>query len=282
VRLVSENFVCIAVNKTEMVQSPGARLRYPAEQQLINLLTHGHSVNLGVFLSTADGQQLTNREIFRLHTTPEVLSTLREALARFGPVTPRYARPAWQDPDRGAGVRPDGSVRLALFVRYTDDRRPTVAQVFDSIILPAAQWQALQPPSRQAGARYAVPDEVARQFSRAIGAGSDPTQMLRPEDLTSAGLTGTVTEANGYGVTVELAGRFEGARRHVNGGEALPGQAFIQGSMDLAPDGRPLRLLMVSDGVFRMPWDRHPRPTGAVIDWQARAPASSPSAAPRS
>ena len=104
----------------EILTAPGAQVRYAAEQRLVQLLTGGRSVNLGVFLVTAEGQQLTDREIFRMPSAAQVLATLREALARFGPVTPRRVRPSWQDTDRGAGVRTDGSVRLALCIRYTD------------------------------------------------------------------------------------------------------------------------------------------------------------------
>ena len=91
-----------------------------------------------------------------------------------------------------------------------------------------------------------------------------------------------VTQAGAYGVTVALSGQLVGMRRHVNGGEALPGQAALEGELDLAADGRPLRLLMVTQGTFKLPWDHNPRPTGAVIDWQAGAPVSSASFAPRS
>ena len=60
-----------------------------------------------------DGKSLTDREIFRMQSSAEVLATLRDAVARFGPVTPRAVQPSWQPPDKGVGVRPDGSVRLA-------------------------------------------------------------------------------------------------------------------------------------------------------------------------
>jgi len=165
-------------------------------------------------------------------------------------------------------VRPDGSVRLAVCVRYTDRLDNVSRPVFDSIILPARQWQALQPGSRQVGFRYPVADEVARQFSRAVGAGADPTEMLRAEDLTAASLSGTVTRADAQGVTVAFSGGLSGLRHHVNGGD-LPGRSALEGELVLAPDGTPLRLLMVSEGEYKTPWERQVRPTGGVVDWQA-------------
>src|SRR5438874_607432 len=115
------------------MHAPDAKVRYAAEQRVIRQLTNDRSLKLGVFIATAEGRQLTDREIFSMQNASEVIGTLREALARFGPVTPRRVRPSWQEADRGAGVRPDGSVRLALYVRHTDGGSDASRVVFDSI-----------------------------------------------------------------------------------------------------------------------------------------------------
>ena len=276
---MSEYFIPVAVNKTEVVQSRRASTQHAAENAVVHLLTNGRAVDLAVFLTTADGQQLTDKQIFRMQSAREVEATLWEALARFGSVRPRHVRPVRQDPDRGVGGRPDGSVRLAVVIRYTDSGDYTARPVYDSIILSGPQWQALVPSTRQKGARYSVPDPVARQFSRIVGASPDPTTMLRAEDLSAAGMTGTVTRADARETTVALAGRFAGLRHHVNGGD-LPGQAVLEGELVLAPDGRPLRLLIVSEGAFKTPWDRQPRSTGAVVDWQAGPRRAQPKSIP--
>src|SRR5438874_11526030 len=102
------------------MHAPDAKVRYAAEQRVIQQLTNDRSLQLGVFIATAEGRQLTNRQIFSMQNASEVIATLREALARFGPVNPRRVRPTCQEADRGAGVRPDRPLRLALCVSRAD------------------------------------------------------------------------------------------------------------------------------------------------------------------
>jgi hypothetical protein len=276
VRFVSEHFVPIAVDKQKLIHDQNARERFADERKIAEKFTGGNTGKLAVHLLTPDGEPLTSKEIFRMQSAGEVLATLKEAVAKFGPVPVRRIAPTWQAPDRGFGVRPDGSVRLAAHVRHTDRQDYTARPVFDSIILTKDQWSGLQPPDRGPGSTYRVPDPVARQFSRILSASSDLSNLIRPDDLTTVELSGTVSApardaaaASGH-LQVTLTGKLAGTRPYVNGGDPLPGQARLAGILQLDSAGQPIRLLIVFDGTFKMPWDKSARPTAAVVEWQAK------------
>jgi hypothetical protein len=266
---VCQHFVPIAVDKQQRIHAPGARDQNPEERKLIEKFTGGRTGHLAVHLLTPDGKPLTDREIFRMQSADEVLATLRDAVTRFGPVTPRDVKPAWQPPDKGAGLRPDGSARLALTVRYTDNGSHA-QPVFDSILLAKERWQALLPRDLRDGATYAIAEATVRELSRAVSASSDLSNLIRPTDLTTAKLTGTVRAGSGGTWEVHLSGELVGTRKYVNGPELLPGHTRLDGVLFLDKAGQPVRLLLVGKGTFRMPWDRGPRPTAAVAEWRAR------------
>lgn len=261
------NFVPVAVDKQRLS-------RDLAELKLIETFTGGRTANLAVHLVTAEGKPLTDRQIFRMQTADEVLTTLRDAVAKFGTVTPRDVKPTWQPPDKGVGSRADGSVRLALTVRHTDKGAHS-SPVFDSIVLTKERWQALLPRAPKEGATYDVPEATVREFARAVSASSDLSNLIRPGDLTGAKLRGTVQQTP-EGWTVRLAGELVGTRKYVNGPEMLPGRMKLDGVLMLDKEQRPLRLLVVGEGTFQMPWDRSPRPTAAVAEWRASEAARSP------
>ena len=200
----------VAVDKQQVIHASGSRERFAAERTVIETFTGGKTGNLAVYLLTPDGEPLTSKNIFRLQSTDEVLTTLRESLEKFGPVQPRSVRPNWQDPARGCGEREDGAVRLALYSRHTDRRDHTARPVFDSLVLSRADWSQLRPPQSTLGAHYDVPDGVARLFARGLATNSDLSYLLRPEDLTAARLVGEVTSVTREVTRVSLSGELRG------------------------------------------------------------------------
>jgi hypothetical protein len=261
--------VPIAVDKQQLIHATDAREKYAAERKLIEKFTGGRTGHLAVHLLTPDGESLTDKEIFRMQSADEVAATLRDAVARFGPVTPRDVKPSWQPPDKGVGTRPDGSIRLALTARHAD-RGAHSEPVFDSIILTKQQWQSLLPRDRTDGATYEIAESTVRELSRAVSASSDLSNLIRPNDLTTAKLTGTVRAMPGGRLEVRLSGELAGERKYVNGPEMLPGRTRLDGVLLVDSAGRPDRLLLVGAGTFKMPWDRSPRPTAAVAEWRAK------------
>ena len=76
---MGENYVPIAVDKQQLVHAAGARERYVEERRVIERFTGGKAGQLAVHLLTPEGDPLTNREIFRMQSADEVLTTLRDA-----------------------------------------------------------------------------------------------------------------------------------------------------------------------------------------------------------
>jgi hypothetical protein len=270
VRFVCENFVPIAVDKQQLIHAAGAREKYAEERKLIEKFTGGKTGHLAVRLLTPEGESLTEKEIFRMPSASDVLATLRDAVARFGPVTRRAVKSSWQPADKGVGVRSDDSVRLSLTVRHTDRRDEVGQPVFDSIILTKEQWQSILPPNRAGGATYDIAESTVREFTRAVTATSDVSNLIRPKELTTARLAGVVQAAEEGRFQVRLTGELAGERKYVNGPEMLPGRTRLDGMLWLDGAGRPERLLLVGEGTFKMPWDKSPRPTAAVVEWRAK------------
>src|SRR4051812_33603535 len=121
---------------------------------------------------------------------------LTAALKKFGPVTPRAVK-AEPLPYRGAGVRPDGGVRLVAYNRADNG-------LAFSVTLEKDEWHALAPPRLAAGERWSVPDATARAFAPVLSPYADTRFRPRPQDLQSAELTATVEAVDGREARVRL------------------------------------------------------------------------------
>ena len=102
-----------------------------------------------------------------------VLADLKSGLAKFGAVAPRRVVRTNPVPYRGIGVRPDGSVRLAVEDRpipdYINLSQPIPPKLLPdlalgSVELSAAEWSALAPPVTEKGSRWTIPEAVGRRF----------------------------------------------------------------------------------------------------------------------
>jgi hypothetical protein len=261
--------VPIAVDKQQLIRASGSRERFAAERTVIGKFTGGKTGELAVHLLTPEGESLTSKNIFRQQSSADVLATLRESLAKFGPVTPRRVRPNWQDPARGFGTREDGSVRLALYSRHTDRRDYTIRPVFDNLVLTQADWAALRPKQLATGTRFEIPENIARQFARGLATNSDLSYLLRPQDLTTGRLVGEVIASDGEATRIALSGELQGTRKHVNGGEPMTGQATLTGQLILNGSSQPTKLIVVYEGTFNLPYEKNPRPMAALIEWRS-------------
>jgi len=253
-----------------LIHASGSRERFAAERAVISNFTGGKTGDLAVHLLTPDGEPLTNKNIFRQQSSNEVLATLREALEKFGPVTPRRVKADWQDPTRGVGTRDDGSVRLALTARNTDRRDYSARPVFDSLIMTSEEWAALQPPRGVTNGRYAIPESVTKRFARGLSSNSDLSYLIRPEDLREAQLEAQVVSAQDD-TLVTLSGNLQGTRPHINGGEPMRGAAKLTGQLRVDKTGKPTSLLLLFEGTFNLPYEKSPRPTAALIEWHSHA-----------
>jgi len=260
VDLLRRRFIPVAINWKSGAGVPEDERRLRSEWGL------GRGAPTGSYVLLKDGTQVARGG----GSSPESLATfLREALARLGPAREREKASRPFAADRGSGLRPDGSIRLALTVRAMKDggaanRRPMV----DSLTLTPAQVKALAP-HPGAGARYAVPDEAAREFVRLLTDDGDRVYAMRPQDATEARVEATVVSADNAGIVVRLAGTLAGSRPYSGGGLRVIGSAGrMEGLLTFGPE-RDLRgLLVVSDATYHQPWAKAPHAVGGLLEWK--------------
>ena len=253
----------------------------------------------GLWTLSPDGQVFTAHQNYKSQETwtEEVLDTLAAGLKAFGPVTPRQARAVHLLPYRGIGVKPDGSVCLALYTRYVrgggnrlappsvyngsrwmweGDLKPDGPPVIDTLSLTAGEWATFMPAKSAVGTEWIVPEAVARKFTRALSPNSDQSTMPRPEEASVVELKATVESVEAGQARIRLAGRWE--MKHLYEGKPSYGWATAEGAALYDLRKKTLRsVLLAFSGAYRMvpPYDKEDRPIGAVVEWQAEpSPAS--------
>jgi hypothetical protein len=246
----------------------------------------------GLWVVSPDGRVLAAHQNFKSEKTwtQEVLDTLASGLKAFGPVTPRQVKAVNQLPYRGVGVQPGGGVALALYVRdvrgggralapvathsqslwmWDGDLGPDGPPVIDTLVLTAEEWAGFAPPRIAIGAEWALPEAVARKFTRSLSPNSDQSTMPRPDEATAAELKFRVESLEGSKVWIRLKGQW--AMKHVYDGKPAYGWATAEGLALYDRDDKSLhRLLLTFSGAYRSvpPWDKEDRPTGAVVEWR--------------
>jgi hypothetical protein len=202
----------------------------------------------------------------------ELVAFLEEALGKTGPVPDRKAEVRPLNPDRGIGVRPDGSIRLAVTVRaLRNGKAINHRPVFESAYLSAAQLRALAPPRARLGEHYALAEGVARQFTPALTDDGDDVFTIRPREATVARLRADVIAVSEAGLEVRIAGDLAGKRSSSE--RVVAARAKVQGLLTFNRKAELQRLLLVSDGLYRSPWAREAHVVGGLVEWQRTAPA---------
>ena len=272
IRVISKNCVPVALNLYVIRAQKdaagdffrSAQKQRPAQYQ-------------GLYLVAPDGKVLASHQEFKNHKTwpQEVLADLESGLKAFGAIEPRQAERADPLPQRGIGVQSDGGVTFAVYLRYSikgiplrELPNPTI----DSLSLTAKEILELAPPKPDAGIEWAIPETLARKFSRVLGPG-DEDSMPRPKEVAAVRFTSRVQSVEGSTAHLAYKGTITGA--HLNQAKKLThGEAKLTGaaSYDLKT-GRLQSLVWVFDGVYRgpPPYDQ-PQKYSGVVEW-SREPA---------
>jgi hypothetical protein len=233
----------------------------------------------GVWIISPDGKVLAahkdNKEP-RVWTA-EILQAINAGLEAFGDVPPRPVTKTDPLPYRGVGVRPDGSVTLALYVRYNFNGQVSGQGVRDSLTLPEEEWSALGPPEAVPGRSWTPPGQLARKLGRCLSPQSDQSTMPRPEEVTSVRLNGKVVSVKGGVATLAYEGHLAAAHKNpFDKGKVSRSSARLQGTgrYDVRR-GQLLSVVLVLDGVYHMfpPYDAEARPTVAGVEWRLHRPA---------
>ncbi|MBY0231128.1 MAG: hypothetical protein K2W96_17725, partial [Gemmataceae bacterium] len=178
--------------------------------------------------------------------------------------------------DRGVGVRKDGSLALAVYLRPMVlglDKRGIGDLAVDSIVLSEEEAGHFGAEGAKAGAAWGVPSRVVRKLHKVLSPGSDANALAKEGDVTRASLRAKVEkvlEGVAYArFTGEIAGQHEW-QFDPHKGKKIRGEAVLRGvgTFD-ARTGKPTRIVIVATGTHRMyaPYDE-PTKYGAVVDWK--------------
>jgi hypothetical protein len=242
----------------------------------------------GLWLVTWDGRVLAGSVDWPPDWTKKVLTALEAGLKEFGPVAPRRIRPTNPLPYQGIGVRPDGSVTLAvadkqIFVKDLTQKVPPGAfgqLYFGSLTLSGAEWSALAPPDPRAGSQWSIPESIGRRFFPLLSV--QDRKFLGPEEVTEVQLVGRVASVRDGIASLAYQGRIAGLH-HGTKSEAREGQELFTGmtmiggvgSYDTRA-GAMLSLTWVWDchytNFYHPPYQGSPHRFGAVVEWRSEDP----------
>jgi len=271
IRFISETCVPVALNLYEIRKAKGL-----AGDFFRNVQKQRPAQYQGLYLVAADGKVLASHQNFKSHKTwpQEVLADLQPGLKAFGAVKPRRVAPADPLPERGIGVRPDGSVCMGVFLRYPikgiplrELPNPTI----DSLVLTAADFRALGPTKAEAGAQWKLSEATCRKFHRVLGPGDENT-MPRLHEVQSAAFVGRVKSVEGGVAHLTYEGTIAGAHETQSNKGKCRGEAKLVGigAYDVRAQ-RLLSLVWVFEGTFRgpPPSDKVARPYSGVVEWRS-------------
>lgn len=228
---------------------------------------------VGVHVVTPEGKVVASfncRYVASGEKSPaELLGFLKAALKSMD-LPERKLKPAPLIPERGMGVRPDGSIRLAVTARPMQDGKPANHRpVFESAYLTAKQFQSLVPAKIEAGASYTIPEDTVRQLTTALTDDGDDVFRIRPAEATKARLQAEVTAITNDRVAVRVAGELAGKR--ASSERVVEGQARLDGLLVFDRQGKLQSLVIVAAGQYRSPWARQAHAVGGLIEWKASA-----------
>lgn len=148
------------------------------------------------------------------------LVLMEDALKRFGPVNKRVAK-AEPLPFRGAGVRPDGGVRLVVYNKADN------GLVF-SVPLDKEEWSSFTPPKLEVGMKWTLPAAVAKQFGLVLSPYADTRFRPRLDDVKVAELRAEVESIDERQARIRFAGKWSVDWVH-DGNEHSIGSATADG-----------------------------------------------------
>ncbi|MBX7106724.1 MAG: hypothetical protein K1X57_21800 [Gemmataceae bacterium] len=280
IRRVSSNFVPTHFNNNDPTRDPGS----PSALAWKAIISQKPLQGQGIWIIGPDGKVLggMSAEVDG-HPSEKVgagpgapwranpkfadacVELLDSSLTRFGEVKPRAAR-AEPLPFRGAGVKPDGSVRLVVY-NAADNGLVFSAQ------LSKGDWATFTTTQWQVGTRWTLPDAVARQFAPVLSPYADTRFRPRPGDLKSAVLQAEVESVEGDLARIRLTGRWLADWVH-DGNEHSVGTASADGIAVFDMEKKSLKsLLMVFDGTYNYAVPPRPQTVAAVVRWRRDGPA---------
>jgi hypothetical protein len=177
------------------------------------------------------------------------------------------------DRERGKGIRADGSVSLAEYVRRRD-RDKIKSPVISTVNLSGKEFAHFGPSKAALGETWLVPDAVAKKFCRA----ASPMcyqHAPQPEWVKDINLKARVMKVEDGRATLAYEGKLSSERLWQNG-KVLSAQELTlrgEGVYDLATK-KIQSLLILGSGSFCWPEENPDKqiPFDALIEWESGTP----------
>ncbi len=201
-----------------------------------------------------------------------------DSLKAFGPVKPRDAKPVETHPYRGKGMMNDGSVSLAEYVRTSDSALRFVdakSPVISSVTLTEKEFSGLAPQEAVVGAKWTVPDDVAKRLSR-VSSPMCYQHAPQPDWVTGVRINAEVRTIKDGVTWLVYQGRISSAH-HAGGKEVSVQETKLTGEGVYDLKTKKMRsLLLVGSGTLRWPDAPENLVTfDALVEWALEAPESS-------
>jgi hypothetical protein len=229
----------------------------------------------GVWIVSPDDKVLGGDD-YGYKDAPKLLAGMDAGLKAFGPVEPRKARRQEPFPFRGVGVRPGGSVDLALYRCYLHQGKPDGPHLRDTLPLTKEEWAALTPPKLVAGTEWVIAENVAKKMVRPFCLNTLGGDMPGPEDAKVARLTAKVEAVEDGRARIRLTGTFEAVKLFKEKNLSFRATATAAGIAEFDVKEKMLSsVLLVFQGAYQQgaePETQKGRPFGAVAEWQRKRP----------
>lgn len=189
---------------------------------------------------------------------------LDQTLQKYGPVTLRIAK-AQPLPYRGAGIKPDGGVRLVVYNKADN------GLVF-SVPLTKQEWSSFVPPKIEVGAKWSLPESVARQFAPVLSPYADTRFRPRPADAKIAELKAEVESFDERHARIRFSGQWHVDWVH-DGNEHSVESATVEGFAIYNLQEKVMRnLVLIFDGTYSYTINKDPKPrvqnSSSVVRWR--------------
>jgi len=212
---------------------------------------------------------------FRGYDFRQATKLIENALKAFGPVKPRNVKPVEHNPHRGKGMMRDGSVCLAEYIRTSDAALGFVhakSPVISSVTLSDNEFRAFAPREAVVGAKWTLPDGVAKRLSR-VTSPLCYQHAPQPDWVTDVRLNAEVQAIKDGAAWLRYEGQIASTYR-VRGETISDQETKLKGYgvCDLKTK-RMRSMLLVGSGALRQLDDpKKPLTFDALVEWNLEAP----------
>jgi hypothetical protein len=273
---VSKNYVPVALNLYLIREAKGAGGDFFRKMEKQRPKQYQ-----GLYVVTADCKVLANRseKPAKGSWAADTLKMLDEGLAAFGEVTPRKPKATAPNAERGLGVRDDGGIVLATYVRPMTlglDRRGLGPLVIDRVTLKKDEFEGLTKANAATDDTWRAPDETAKALHRVLSPLSDSNWLAKRDEVTKAVLRAKVDRKSNGVSYLSFTGTI--ASVHLfpfepHKGKKVRAEMTLRGVGTMeSKTGKLLSLVLVGWGKFRNypPYDEESK-YGAVVEWRRKA-----------